>query len=160
MEKQHSLLRSKWKQRRICLLQCSLLSWKNCAKSSSLNKVKPNSCFGLGKGCKAGNLTVLSFCFKNWRRVFKIAATSFNETDTSSQRMNLCWFFKLQNWKSLKAKVFCWNLCYLEQLDYRSGQCPKCYGKNNYQRRFRPKNFPQPLRKLFTICLNLEVASI
>ena len=34
------------------------MSWKFCAKSSSLNKVKPISCFGLGKGCKAGNLTV------------------------------------------------------------------------------------------------------
>ena len=55
-----------------------------------LKKVKPISRFGLGKRCKAGNLTVLSYCFKNRRRVFKKAANSFNENDTSSSRKNLC----------------------------------------------------------------------
>ena len=106
MEKQHSLLRSKRKERRICLLLCSLMSWKYCAKISSSKNAKPINCFGLAKRCKAGNLTVLSYCFKNWRRVFKIAASFYNETDTSSSRMTHCWFFKLQNWNSLKAKFF------------------------------------------------------
>ena len=65
MVKQHSLLRSKRDERRICLLQCSLMSWEQFAKSSSLNKVKPISRFGLSKGYKAGNLTDLSYCIKN-----------------------------------------------------------------------------------------------
>ena len=91
MKKQRCLLRSKRKERRICLLESSFLSWKNyCAKGSSLNKGKPISCFDLGKGFKAGSLTTVCYCFKNWRRVFKTAASSFNETGTSSSRINLC----------------------------------------------------------------------
>ena len=64
MQKQHSLLRSKRKERRICLLQCSLTSWKKYAMSSSLSKVKPIFCFALGKGHKAGNLTVFVVLFQ------------------------------------------------------------------------------------------------
>ena len=88
-EKQHSLLRWKRKERRNCLLQWSLMSWKKCAKSSSLNKVKPIFCIGLGKKYKAGKLTALSYCFKNWRRVFKIAASCLMKLTPPLQD----WFF-------------------------------------------------------------------
>ena len=66
------------------------MSWKEIAKSSSLNEAKPISCFSLDIEYKAGKWTVLSHCIRNCRTKFKTAASSFIEADTSSSRMNLC----------------------------------------------------------------------